>query len=107
MKKYHVYFSNGELIQMRNISTTSISSATNVTTNIDLVPVLDKTFSDDNMDNAVKQALSIIIDYLKGFSFIINDINVIDQYHSNGKTKYIAFSRNNLIQGFFKLEEIE
>lgn len=107
MKKYHISFSGGELTRMKNISTTSILSATNVTTNIDLVPVLDKEFLDDNMDNAVKQALCIIMDYLKGFSFSINDINVIDQYHSNGKAKYIVFKANDQIQGFFKLEEIE
>ena len=41
MKKYHIYFSDGELTRMKSISTTSISSATNVTTNIDLVPVTD------------------------------------------------------------------
>lgn len=97
MKKYHIYSSGKELTCMINFSSAI---------DIDLDPVLDKKFSDDNMDNAVKQALCIIIDYLKGFSFIINDINVIDQYHSNGKTKYIAFSGNNQIQGFFKLEEI-
>ena len=84
MKKYHIYSSG-----------------------IDLVPALDKEFLDDNMDNAVKQALCIIIDYLKGFSFIINNIDVIDQYHSNGKAKYITFSSNNQIQGFFKLEEMQ
>ena len=71
-----------------------------------ILSVLDKEFLDDNMVNAVKQALCIIIDYLKGFSFIINNIDVIDQYHSNGKAKYITFSSNNQIQGFFKLEEI-
>ena len=31
MKKYHIYFSDGELTRMK-----SISSATNVTTNIDI-----------------------------------------------------------------------
>ena len=77
------------------------------TIDIDLDPVLDKKFLDDNMDNAVKQALCIIMDYLKGFSFIINAIYVKDQYHSNGKEKYIIFSNNNRIQGIFKLEEIE
>ena len=41
MKKYHIYFSDGELTRMKSISTTSISSATNVTTNIDIVPVTD------------------------------------------------------------------
>ena len=106
MKKYHISFSGGELIRMKNNSTTSISSATNVTTNIDLIPVLDKKFLDDNMDNAVKQALCIIMDYLKGFSFIINDIHVTDQYQSDGKAKYIIFKAINQIQGFFKLEEI-
>lgn len=102
MKKYHIYSSGKELVLKKNITSTNISS----TINIDLVPVLDKEFLDDNMDNAVKQALCIIIDYLKGFYFIINNIDVIDQYHSNGKAKYITFSSNNQIQGFFKLEEI-
>ena len=36
IKKYHIYFSDGELTRMKSISTTSISSATNVTTNIDI-----------------------------------------------------------------------
>ena len=103
MKKYHIYSSGKELVLKKNITSTNISS----TINIDLVPALDKEFLDDNMDNAVKQALCIIIDYLKGFSFNINNIDVIDQYHSNGKAKYITFSSNNQIQGFFKLEEIE
>ena len=85
MKKYHIYNFGG----------------------IKLVPILDKEFLDDNMDNAVKQASCIIVDYLKGFSFIINNIDVIDQYHSNGKAKYITFSSNNQIQGFFKLEEMQ
>lgn len=69
MKKYHIYFSDGELTRMKNISTTSISSSTNVTTNIDLVPVLDRYFLDDNIDNAVKQAIFIITDYLKRIFF--------------------------------------
>ena len=98
MKKYHIYSSGKELTCMNHLSSTI---------DIDLVPVLDKKFLDDNMDNAVKQALCIIMDYLKGFSFIINDIYVKDQYHSNGKEKYIIFSDNNRIQGIFKLEEIE
>ena len=98
MKKYHIYSSGKELNSMHHLS---------YTIDIDLVPVLDKKFLDDNMDNAVKQALCIIMDYLKGFSFIINAIYVKDQYHSNGKEKYIIFSNNNLIQGIFKLEEIE
>ena len=98
MKKYHIYSSGKELTCMNHLSSTI---------DIDLVPVLDKKFLDDNMDNAVKQALCIIMDYLKGFSFIINNIDVIDQYHSNGKAKYITFSSNNQIQGFFKLEEIQ
>ena len=98
MKKYHIYSSGKELTCMNHLSSTI---------DIDLVPVLDKKFLDDNMDNAVKQALCIIIDYLKGFSFIINNIDVIDQYHSNGKAKYITFSSNNQIQGFFKLEEMQ
>ena len=103
MKKYHIYSSGKELVLKKNITSTNISS----TINIDLVPALDKEFLDDNMDNAVKQALCIIMDYLKGFSFIINAIYVKDQYHSNGKEKYIIFSDNNRIQGIFKLEEIE
>ena len=103
MKKYHIYSSGKELVLKKNITSTNISS----TINIDLVPALDKEFLDDNMDNAVKQALCIIIDYLKGFSFNINNIDVIDQYHSNGKAKYITFSSNNQIQGFFKLEEMQ
>ena len=103
MKKYHIYSSGKELVLKKNITSTNISS----TINIDLVPALNKEFLDDNMDNAVKQALCIIIDYLKGFSFIINNIDVIDQYHSNGKAKYITFSSNNQIQGFFKLEEMQ
>ena len=41
IKKYHIYFSDGELTRMKSISTTSISSVTNVTTNIDIVPVTD------------------------------------------------------------------
>lgn len=41
IKKYHIYFSDGELTRMKSISTTSISSATNVTTNIDIAPVTD------------------------------------------------------------------
>ena len=98
MKKYHIYSSGKELTCMNHLSSTI---------DIDLVPVLDKKFLDDNMDNAVKQALCIIMDYLKGFSFIINAIDVKDQYHSNGKEKYIIFSNNNRIQGIFKLEEIE
>ena len=98
MKKYHIYSSGKELTCMNHLSSTI---------DIDLVPVLDKKFLDDNMDNAVKQALCIIMDYLKGFSFIINNIDVIDQYHSNGKVKYITFSSNNQIQGFFKLEEMQ
>ena len=98
MKKYHIYSSGKELTCMNHLSSTI---------DIDLDPVLDKKFLDDNMDNAVKQALCIIMDYLKGFSFIINAIYVKDQYHSNGKEKYIIFSNNNRIQGFFKLEEIE
>ena len=98
MKKYHIYSSGKELTCMNHLSSTI---------DIDLVPVLDKKFLDDNMDNAVKQALCIIMDYLKGFSFIINAIYVKDQYHSNGKAKYITFSSNNQIQGIFKLEEIE
>ena len=98
MKKYHIYSSGKELTCMNHLSSTI---------DIDLVPVLDKKFLDDNMDNAVKQALCIIMDYLKGFSFIINAIYVKDQYHSNGKEKYIIFSNNNRIQGIFKLEEIE
>ena len=97
MKNYRIYSRGGELAWMKYFPSAK---------DIDLVPVLDKKFSDDNMDNAVKQALCIIIDYLKGFSFIINNIDVIDQYHSNGKVKYITFSSNNQIQGFFKLEEI-
>ena len=103
MKKYHIYSNGKELVLKKNITSTNISS----TINIDLVPALDKEFLDDNMDNAVKQALCIIIYYLKGFSFIINNIDVIDQYHSNGKAKYITFSSNNQIQGFFKLEEMQ
>ena len=98
MKKYHIYSSGKELTCMNHLPSTI---------DIDLVPVLDKKFLDDNMDNAVKQALCIIIDYLKGFSFIINNIDVIDQYHSNGKVKYITFSSNNQIQGLFKLEEMQ
>ena len=98
MKKYHIYSSGKELTCMNHLSSTI---------DIDLVPVLDKKFLDDNMDNAVKQALCIIMDYLKGFSFIINGIYVKDQYHLNGKEKYIIFSDNNRIQGIFKLEEIE
>lgn len=98
MKKYHIYSSGKELTCMNHLSSTI---------DIDLDPVLDKKFLDDNMDNAVKQALCIIMDYLKGFSFIINAIYVKDQYHSNGKEKYIIFSNNNRIQGIFKLEEIE
>ena len=98
MKKYHIYFSDGELAWMKYFPSAK---------DIDLVPVLDKKFSDDNMDNAVKQGLRIIMDYLKGSSFTISNIKVEDQYHSNGKVKYIAFSINNQIQGFFKLEEIE
>ena len=98
MKKYHIYSSGKELTCMNHLSSTI---------DIDLVPVLDKKFLDDNMDNAVKQALCIIMDYLKGFSFIINAIYVKDQYHSNGKEKYIIFSNSNRIQGIFKLEEIE
>ena len=98
MKKYHIYSSGKELTCMNHLSSTI---------DIDLDPVLDKKFLDDNMDNAVKQALCIIMDYLKGFSFIINAIYVKDQYHSNGKEKYIIFSDNNRIQGIFKLEEIE
>ena len=97
MKKYHIYSSGKELTCMNHLSSTI---------DIDLVPALNKEFLDDNMDNAVKQALCIIIDYLKGFSFIINAIYVKDQYHSNGKEKYIIFSDNNRIQGFFKLEEM-
>ena len=85
MKKYHIY----------NFG------------DIKLIPILDKEFLDDNMDNAVKQASCIIVDYLKGFSFIINAIYVIDQYHSNGKAKYIIFKNNDQMQGIFKLEEIE
>ena len=98
MKNYRIYSRGGELAWMKYFPSAR---------DIDLVPVLDKKFSDDNMDNAVKQALCIIIDYLKGFSFIINGIYVKDQYHSNGKEKYIIFSDNNRIQGIFKLEEIE
>ena len=98
MKKYHIYSSGKELTCMNHLSSTI---------DIDLVPVLDKKFLDDNMDNAVKQALCIIIDYLKGFSFIINAIYVKDQYHSNGKEKYIIFSNSNRIQGIFKLEEMQ
>ena len=98
MKKYHIYSSCKKLMCMKHLSSTI---------DIDLDPVLDKKFLDDNMDNAVKQALCIIMDYLKGFSFIINAIYVKDQYHSNGKEKYIIFSDNNRIQGIFKLEEIE
>ena len=98
MKKYHIYSSGKELTWMNHLSSTI---------DIDLDPVLDKKFLDDNMDNAVMQALCIIMDYLKGFSFIINAIYVKDQYHSNGKEKYIIFSNNNRIQGIFKLEEIE
>ena len=98
MKKYHIYSSSKELTCMNHLLSTI---------DIDLVPVLDKKFLDDNMDNAVNQALCIIMDYLKGFSFIINNIDVIDQYHSNGKVKYITFSSNNQIQGFFKLEEMQ
>ena len=98
MKNYRIYSRGGELAWMKYFPSAR---------DIDLVPVLDKKFSDDNMDNAVKQALCIIIDYLKGFSFIINAIYVKDQYHSNGKEKYIIFSNNNRIQGIFKLEEIE
>ena len=103
MKKYHIYSSGKELVLKKNITSTNISSAIN----IDLVPALDKEFLDDNMDNAVKQALCIIIHYVKGSSLIINNIDVIDQYHSNGKAKYITFSSNNQIQGFFKLEEMQ
>ena len=98
MKKYHIYSSGKKLTCMNHLSSTI---------DIDLDPVLDKKFLDDNMDNAVKQALCIIMDYLKGFSFIINAIYIKDQYHSNGKEKYIIFSDNNRIQGIFKLEEIE
>lgn len=98
MKKYHIYSSGKELVLKKNISSTI---------NIDLVPALDKEFLDDNMDNAVKQASCIIVDYLKGFSIIINAIYVIDQYHSNGKAKYIIFKKNDQMQGVFKLEEIE
>ena len=98
MKNYRIYSSGKELTCMNHLPSTI---------DIDLVPVLDKKFLDDNMDNAVKQALCIIMDYLKGFSFIINAIYVKDQYHSNGKEKYIIFSDNNRIQGIFKLEEIE
>ena len=98
MKKYHIYSSGKELTCMNHLSSTI---------DIDLVPVLDKKFLDDNMDNAVNQALCIIMDYLKGFSFIINAIYVKDQYHSNGKEKYIIFSNSNRIQGIFKLEEMQ
>ena len=98
MKKYHIYSSGKELTCTNHLSSTI---------DIDLVPVLDKKFLDDNMDNAVKQALCIIMDYLKGFSFIINAIYVKDQYHSNGKEKYIIFSNSNRIQGIFKLEEMQ
>ena len=98
MKKYHIYSSGKELTCMNHLSSTI---------DIDLDPVLDKKFLDDNMDNAVKQASCIIVDYLKEFSIIINAIYVKDQYHSNGKEKYIIFSDNNRIQGIFKLEEIE
>ena len=105
MKKYHIYSSGKELTCMNHLSSTI---------DIDLVPVLDKKFLDDNMDNAVKQGLRIIMDYLKGSSFIISNIKVEDQYlwHGitnprHGKAKYITFSGNNQIQGIFKLEEIE
>ena len=105
MKKYHIYSSGKELTCMNHLSSTI---------DIDLVPVLDKKFLDDNIDNAVKQASCIIMDYLKGSSFIISNIKVEDQYlwHGienprHGKAKYITFSNNNQIQGIFKLEEIE
>ena len=90
MKKYRIYNFGYELFG-----------------GIKLVPILDKEFLDDDIEVALKQALCIIIDYLKGFSFIINNIDVIDQYHSNGIAKYITFSSNNQIQGFFKLEEMQ
>ena len=98
MKNYHIYSLGGELAWMKYFPSAK---------DIDLVPVLDKKFSDDNMDNAVKQGLRIIMDYLKGSSFTISNIKVEDQYHSNGKAKYITFSSNNQIQGFFKLEEMQ
>ena len=53
MKKYHIYSSGKELTCMNHLSSTI---------DIDLDPVLDKKFLDDNMDNAVKQALCIIMD---------------------------------------------
>ena len=110
MKKYHIYSSGKELVLKKNITSTNISS----TINIDLVPALDKEFLDDNMDNAVKQGLRIIMDYLKGSSFTISNIKVEDQYlwHGienprHGKSKYITFKNNNRIQGIFKLEEMQ
>ena len=105
MKNYRIYSRGGELAWMKYFPSAK---------DIDLVPVLDKKFSDDNMDNAVKQGLRIIMDYLKGSSFTISNIKVEDQYlwHGienprHGKVKYITFSGNNQIQGIFKLEEIE
>ena len=98
IKNYRIYSRGGELAWMKYFPSAK---------DIDLVPVLNKKFSDDNMDNAVKQGLRIIMDYLKGSSFTISNIKVEDQYHSNDKAKYITFSSNNQIQGFFKLEEIE
>lgn len=90
MKKYHIYNFGYELFG-----------------GIKLVPILDKEFLDDDIEVALKQALCIIIDYLKGSSLNVSNIKVAYVYNSGGKAKYIIFKNNDQMQGVFKLEEIE
>lgn len=71
-----------------------------------LVPMLDVTFLDDNIETALKQAFCSIMNYLKTSSFEIRDISVENVYGSAGITKYIIFRNYGCIQGFFKLEEV-
>lgn len=74
---------------------------------IKLVPILNKEFLDDDIEVTLKQALCIIMDYLKGSSLNVSNIKVEDVYNSDGKAKYIIFKKNDQMQGVFKLEEIE
>ena len=50
MKNYRIYSRGGELAWMKYFPSAK---------DIDLVPVLDKKFSDDNMNNAVKQGPAV------------------------------------------------
>ena len=97
MKKYRISNCGSELDWMKYFESID---------DIKLVPILDMTFLDDNIETALKQAFCSIMNYLKTSSFEIRDISVENVYGSVGAVKYIIFRNYGCIQGFFKLEEV-